>query len=225
VDDAYGTEYGPVKAGEPGSSGPTDPTPTPPADQSPPIETGTDPDAAAINQPDNTPPVKTKQPINPEPKQQTKTEKKAPAFKSNPAFDMDDNGNGNGGANGLGGDLNHSGDPNGKGNGQKGRPDGNSYKPGNGGGGHNAGDGRYRKLTNSPKYTIAYDRPGVVIVSVSIDKSGNVVDATPGAVGTTITDNQVFLQAKEAAMRYKFDPNPNGAYREYTTVTIKISVR
>ena len=218
TDNAYGTEFGPVKAGEPGSSAPADATPVP--DQSAPIETGVDPDAPAINQPDNTPPTKTRLPINPE-TSTTKTNKPAQKqAKINNSLLDDDEGNGDGGKNGLGGDLDHSGTPDGKNNGQAGRKNGNDpYK------GKNTGDGRYRKVRNSPKYPISYDRPGKVVVDVSIDREGNVVDATPGAVGTTITDNHVYLEAQKAAKQYKFDPNPNGFYREYTQVTIIISVR
>ncbi len=94
--------------------------------------------------------------------------------------------------------------------GDKGKVDGTmngSY--GNGGGGVGTGNGKYnlagRKALAlpNPKYTC--NEQGTVVVQITVDKSGKVTSATPGARGTTNTAKCLQDQARAAAMSAKFD--------------------
>ncbi len=68
-------------------------------------------------------------------------------------------------------------------------------------------EGRNFKELPNPKYE--YQGEGVVVVDINVDKSGNVVLAIPGGKGSTTLDDYLLATAKEAALKSKFDPNPN----------------
>lgn len=74
----------------------------------------------------------------------------------------------------------------------------------------------FRSLPN-PKYD--YQGEGRVVVDVSVDRSGNVVQATPGTKGSTTLDEYLLRVAKEAALKAKFDPKPNAPAIQKGTIT------
>ncbi|WP_297334715.1 energy transducer TonB [Flavobacterium sp.] len=98
--------------------------------------------------------------------------------------------------------------------GDKGRVDGTlngSY--GNGGGGTGTGSGNYQLGNRSalakpqPKYTC--NEQGVVVVQIFVDRNGKVIDANAGVRGTTNSVSCLLDQAKQAAMRTTWEPDPD----------------
>jgi len=71
--------------------------------------------------------------------------------------------------------------------------------------------GREIKLLQKPSYNSG--EQGRVVVEISVDKDGNVVKARAGAkvpdtnLGTTISDQSLWKQAEEAALKSKFSKN------------------
>ncbi len=60
---------------------------------------------------------------------------------------------------------------------------------------------------------------GTVVVSVRVDQYGNVTKATPGADGTTLTDNALWTAARTAAMKAHFDMDANAPAIQTGTIT------
>ena len=48
---------------------------------------------------------------------------------------------------------------------------------------------------------------GIVMVTIIVDRNGDVVRATPGTRGTTTSDKNLWSKAKKAAMTAKFSSN------------------
>lgn len=53
-----------------------------------------------------------------------------------------------------------------------------------------------------PKYTIQQE--GVIVVKITVDVYGQVINATPGVEGTTITDRKLWNEARKAALETQF---------------------
>lgn len=107
--------------------------------------------------------------------------------------------------------------------GDQGRPDG-TKNAGNydGLGGSGSGisyDLSGRKAKNLPKPDYQSDEQGRVVVTIWVNRAGNVVKAEPGAKGTTIADLTLRTQAKNAAMRATFSPSPDAPELQTGTVT------
>ena len=69
-----------------------------------------------------------------------------------------------------------------------------------------------------PATTLSRDS-GTVVVSVRVDQYGNVTKATPGADGTTLTDNALWTAARTAAMKAHFDMDANAPAIQSGTIT------
>jgi hypothetical protein len=65
-----------------------------------------------------------------------------------------------------------------------------------------------RNLVKPPRIDNLTQKKGVVVVSVSVNKYGNVVKATPGAAGSSTTDEYLLTKAKQAAESAMFDKVP-----------------
>ncbi|MET0759013.1 MAG: energy transducer TonB [Flavobacterium sp.] len=116
------------------------------------------------------------------------------------------------GYNGGGGSGTGSGGGNGSG---QGLGTGSGYGNGSGSGTGN-GNGNYqlgnRKALNKPQPNYLCEEQGIVVVQISVDKSGRVVSANPGIRGTTNAAKCLLDQAKLAAMNTKWqsdDTAPN----------------
>jgi colicin import membrane protein len=98
----------------------------------------------------------------------------------------------------------------------------NSQNRGNGSGLGNSGisydlQGRgYQKLP-LPKYD--YQGEGKVVVEVSVDRSGKVVQAVPGIKGSTTLDEYLLRVAKEAAMEATFEVKADAPVVQKGTIT------
>ncbi|MFH0842682.1 MAG: hypothetical protein V1903_08690 [Bacteroidota bacterium] len=110
------------------------------------------------------------------------------------------------------------------GEGNQGVPSGdlNSQNHGDGGGtgntgvSHDLGGRGFQKLP-LPQYDSQEE--GKVVVEVSVDRSGKVIQANPGFKGTTILDDYLLRVAKEAALQASFDAKPDGPAIQKGTIT------
>jgi TonB family protein len=66
-----------------------------------------------------------------------------------------------------------------------------------------------RGFLKLPKPEYDYQGEGTVVVEVSVDKSGKVIQAVPGVKGSTTLDEYLLKVAKEAAMKASFDSKPD----------------
>ena len=62
-----------------------------------------------------------------------------------------------------------------------------------------------RNALNRPKPDYPCNEEGKVVVTIYVDQSGNVVSAEPGAKGTTNSAPCLLTEAKEAALKTKFN--------------------
>jgi TonB family protein len=117
-----------------------------------------------------------------------------------------------------------SGGKDGSGNGGPGTGD-------SGSGGNKTGIGDFdftlvgRKLVLKPSIDDRSQETGSVVVSISVDKSGTVTEARPGARGSTTTSSYLFAKAKEAAMKAKFNASPEAADIQKGTMTFVFLVK
>lgn len=77
--------------------------------------------------------------------------------------------------------------------------------------------GRGFRSLPPPKYD--YQGEGRVVVEVSVDRSGKVTQAIPGAKGSTTLEEYLLKVAKEAALKATFDPKPEAPVLQKGTIT------
>ena len=77
-----------------------------------------------------------------------------------------------------------------------------------------------RTLVKQPTVNNLTEKKGVVVVEISIDKYGNVMEANPGAAGTTTQDKYLQTMAVKAAKSAKFDQNMKKPLKESGTMSI-----
>jgi outer membrane biosynthesis protein TonB len=80
----------------------------------------------------------------------------------------------------------------------------------------------FRKLP-SPKYD--YQGEGRVVVDVTVDRQGKVIQATPGTKGSTTLDAYLLKVAKEAALAASFDAKPDAPEVQKGTITYNFILR
>lgn len=107
--------------------------------------------------------------------------------------------------------------------GNEGSPEGNPNTNGNGGHGHgdgtDNGDGKGtgpggpgwglsgRKMVSPPPKVTDSKEEGVVVVVITVDKQGNVVEADPTGKGTNTSSAVLKSKARQAALQAKFSPS------------------
>ncbi|VAW25972.1 putative TonB-dependent receptor [hydrothermal vent metagenome] len=105
-----------------------------------------------------------------------------------------------------------------------GDPNANGYY-GNGGGG---GNGDYnlgnRKPINRPKPNYICNEEGLVVVSIEVNTYGKVIKATPGVKGSTNTAQCLLIQAKEAALKTRWQPDTNAPSKQVGTIKYRFSL-
>lgn len=77
--------------------------------------------------------------------------------------------------------------------------------------------GRSAKDLPLPKYD--YQGEGIVVVEVTVDRTGKVTSANPGVKGSTTLDEYLLKVAKEAAMLASFDEKPDAQVLQRGTIT------
>jgi TonB family protein len=84
-------------------------------------------------------------------------------------------------------------------------------------------EGRGVQRLPVPKYEIQEE--GRVVVEVTVDRSGKVIQATPGIKGTTILNDQLLKAARDAAMAALFEPKADAALVQKGTITYNFKLR
>jgi colicin import membrane protein len=74
----------------------------------------------------------------------------------------------------------------------------------------------FQKLP-APKYD--YQGEGRVVVEVSVDRSGKVIQAVPGTKGSTTLDEYLLKVAKDAALEARFESKPDAPAIQKGTIT------
>ncbi|HQI70926.1 MAG TPA: hypothetical protein PLT47_09260 [Bacteroidales bacterium] len=122
------------------------------------------------------------------------------------------NKNTNGGSQGITGQPGNQGNPNGN-------PNSNNYNgnsPSGNGISFNLSD---RKSKSLPKPNYNSKDEGLVVVTIWVDKIGNVTKAQAGARGTTTTSSTLWKLAEDAARRSRFDAKPSAPEEQKGTIT------
>jgi len=76
-----------------------------------------------------------------------------------------------------------------------------------------------RKWMRTPAISDRSQETGKVVVDITVDKKGNVVNAIPGGRGSTTTSAYLLRLAKEAAMKAKFNESPDDSDIQKGTIT------
>jgi flagellar biosynthesis GTPase FlhF len=102
-----------------------------------------------------------------------------------------------------------------------GDPNSNNYGQGGSGNGSQGSGISFslsgRSASSLPKPKYPGDDAGLVVVKVTVDKFGNVTVAEPGIRGTTIMNQKFWEEAKQAALKAKFNADNNApAYQQGT---------
>ena len=77
-----------------------------------------------------------------------------------------------------------------------------------------------RTIVQIPKISCATLDKGIVVVTIYVDRYGNVISAESGAIGSTTTNEYLYAKAQFAAMEAKFDQSPNAPIKTQGTLTI-----
>jgi len=107
-----------------------------------------------------------------------------------------------------------------------GSPDAPNYGPGGGQGTDGISfdlGGRKAQSLFKPPYNIQKD--GIVVVAVTVDRSGRVTDATPGIKGSTTLDENLLKLAKEAALKTRFEENNDAPIIQKGTISYDFRLR
>lgn len=73
-----------------------------------------------------------------------------------------------------------------------------------------------------PSYTV--QQAGKVVVTIKVDQYGKVLEAVPGAVGTTVTDRTIWEAAKKAALESRFNMSSDAPAVQEGTITYIFSL-
>lgn len=82
-----------------------------------------------------------------------------------------------------------------------------------------------RNAVSLPAPNIDSQKEGKVVVQIKVDREGNIISATPGVKGSTTLDAYLLSMAKKAALRSKFDGNPNAPFYQTGTITYIFRVK
>ncbi|MCU0461964.1 MAG: TonB family protein [Bacteroidales bacterium] len=103
-----------------------------------------------------------------------------------------------------------------------------SQNRGKGSGLGNAGidyDLKGRGIPNLSKPNYEYQVEGNVVVEISVDRAGKVIQAITGKPGSTTLDENLNRIAKEAALKTTFDPDQNAPPVQKGTITYKFKLK
>jgi len=129
-----------------------------------------------------------------------------------------------GGSEGETGNPGDQGNPNGDPNAKNhyGNP-GTSDRPGDGGNLYNLGG---RNIKGSlPKPTFPGNEQGKVVVEIFVDRNGIVTKANAGVKGSTLLSKNYLDASYNAAIRAKFDSNPNAPEVQKGSITYKFTLQ
>ncbi len=75
----------------------------------------------------------------------------------------------------------------------------------------------------APEYTV--NKSGRVVVRISVDQYGNVLNATPGVTGTTVQDKTLWEASRKAALKAKFNLSASAPSVQEGTITYIFRLR
>ena len=78
--------------------------------------------------------------------------------------------------------------------------------------------GRNVEFKPKPVYEIQVE--GKVVVIITVDRSGNVINAIPGAKGSTTLNKKLLQRAKSAALKTKFNPKQSAPNNQQGKIII-----
>ncbi|MCG8700619.1 MAG: TonB family protein [Bacteroidales bacterium] len=76
-----------------------------------------------------------------------------------------------------------------------------------------------------PKPSFNVQEEGKVVVEVKVDRDGNVIEANPGAKGSTTWNSALLAAAKRAALRSKFTSKSDAPFHQKGTITYVFKLR
>jgi colicin import membrane protein len=82
-----------------------------------------------------------------------------------------------------------------------------------------------RGFLSLPKPNYDYQEEGRVVVEVSVDRKGKVIQAIPGVKGSTTFDKYLLEVAKEAAMKARFESRSDAPAIQKGTITYNFMLR
>jgi TonB family protein len=82
-----------------------------------------------------------------------------------------------------------------------------------------------RKALTKPAPVYNCNEEGTVVVQITVNREGKVIEAKPGARGTTNTAACLASQAKIAALNTKWSPSPDGTENQVGTIKYNFSLR
>ena len=134
------------------------------------------------------------------------------------------------GYSGTGGSGGGTGGGNGSGNGKGTGPGSGSGSGGGNGSGIGKGNGSGyslagRKALTKPAPVYNCNEEGTVVVQITVNREGKVIEAKPGARGTTNTAACLASQAKIAALNTKWSPSADGTENQVGTIKYNFSLR
>ena len=106
------------------------------------------------------------------------------------------------------------------------------------GSGNSYGNGAFNKNRTGFSYSLLGRKPittpkpknncgneyGTIVVKIMVDKNGNTIDAISGFRGTTTSNTCLMNEAKNAALKTKWEPSPNGAEKQIGTIIYKFEI-
>ena len=81
-----------------------------------------------------------------------------------------------------------------------------------------------RSLKSSGKVIQDCNQEGIVVVRITVDRDGNVIDADPGVKGTTNMDSCLLQPALKTALLHKWYPDENAPERQVGFVVINFKL-
>ena len=106
-----------------------------------------------------------------------------------------------------------------------GDPNADKYGPGGSGSGSQGAGISFslsgRSALSLPKPQYPGNDAGLVVVKITVDKYGKVTSAEPGARGTTIANQSFWNEAKQAALKAKFNVDNNAPAFQQGTITYR----
>ena len=86
----------------------------------------------------------------------------------------------------------------------------------------NLGD---RSMRVPPRISDQSQEQGRVVIDITVDKAGNVLSANGPGRGSTTSSSNLVRKAKDAAMKSKFSPSPQGVEEQRGTITFVFILR
>ncbi|MBN2480898.1 MAG: hypothetical protein JXB19_04095 [Bacteroidales bacterium] len=77
--------------------------------------------------------------------------------------------------------------------------------------------GRNPVFLQKPEFSVYTE--GIIVVEITVDRNGNVINATPGIKGSTLVDNTLYTAVRKAALESKFNVRSDAPERQIGTIT------